>query len=311
MLKAVGYWITGLQDEKLPAPQELVGVMPADQRDRLTDYLAAGMTQVSYLGMSWCRFGCGIDFELMGSRDLTDGAWVWPEGLAHYVREHQVVLPDEFTTQALSRETPVVVGWIDEFARAAQHRRPDKPAELEEPEASVDYTFWHEWCASRRSAQTLQRLREARQRAESLMASDAAAERAKAIDTALAQHGVSQANCLQKNCGQKALTGTYLCVEHYLGKPSPDPLRRMGNALHELLGEFSREIGLTPDFSIHAPPVLPRGRRNFGSFVMRLFKRLRAPMPDAPTFRTLARPKPPATSAASDPPERSPPVPPR
>jgi hypothetical protein len=32
----------------------------------------------------------------MGSRDLTDGVWVWPEGLAHYVEEHDVMLPDAF-----------------------------------------------------------------------------------------------------------------------------------------------------------------------------------------------------------------------
>jgi hypothetical protein len=276
MLKAVGYWITGLGDEKLPAPQELVGVMPADQGARLADYLAAGMTQASYLGNSWCRFGCGIDSGPMGSRDLTDGKWVWPEGLAHYVREHQVVLPDEFVAQALSRGTPVVAGRIERvFAWAAQHaRRPDKPAETEEPEEPEDYTFWYDWCASRRSPQTLQRLRQARQRAESLMASDAAAERAKAIESALAQHGISEANCLQKNCRQKALTGTYLCVEHYLGKPSPDPLHRMGDAFHEILGEFSRELGLTPDFSIHVAPALPNKRKNFGSFISHLFKRL-------------------------------------
>jgi hypothetical protein len=36
----------------------------------------------------------------MGYRDFTDGRWVWPEGLVHYVREHQVPLPDEFTNDA-------------------------------------------------------------------------------------------------------------------------------------------------------------------------------------------------------------------
>ncbi len=276
MLNAVGYWITGLQDEKLPAPQEVVGVMPADQRARLVEYLAAGMTRETWLGMSWCRFGCGIDHGLMGSRDLTDGVWVWPEGLAHYVREHQVILPDEFVAQALSRGTPVVAGRIErdiEWA-AQQARRPDNPAELEEPEEPEEYTFWYQWCASRRSPQTLQRLRQARQQAETLGAADAIAERAKAIETALATHEISEANCLQKNCRRKALAGTYLCVEHYLGKLSPDPLRRMGNALHEILGEFSRELGLTPDFSIHMAPALPKKRRNFGSFISRLFNRL-------------------------------------
>jgi hypothetical protein len=32
----------------------------------------------------------------MGSRDLSDGTWVWPEGLAHYVERHNVVLPEAF-----------------------------------------------------------------------------------------------------------------------------------------------------------------------------------------------------------------------
>jgi hypothetical protein len=264
MLKAVGYWITGVGDEKLPAPQELVGVIPADQRARLADYLAAGMTQASYLGLSWCRFGCGIDFELMGSRDLTDGAWVWPEGLAHYVREHLVVLPDEFVTQALSRGTPVVAVQSEE--RAMQ--------QAENPEESEDYTFWHQWSASRRSPQTLERLRQARRQAETLMAVDAPAVWAKAIESALAKHGISQANCLQKNCGRKALAGTYLCAEHYLGKPSADPLHRMGEAFHEILGEFSRGLGLTPDFSIHMPSTSPKKAISFRSLITRLFKRL-------------------------------------
>jgi hypothetical protein len=273
MLKAVGFWITGIGDEKLPAPQELVGVMPADQRARLVDYVATGMTQASYLGMAWCRFGCGISPLFMGTRDLTDGVWVWPEGLAHYVREHQVVLPDEFVAQALSRGTPVVAGRIErDFEWAMQQA--DLPDELDEPEEPEDYTFWYQWCARHRSPQMLQRLRDARQRAESLMAVDAAAERAKAIESELAKHGISDANCLQKNCGQKALAGTYLCVEHYLGKPSPDPLHRMGTAFHEILGEFSRELGLTPDFSFHVPKKSPKKVDRFRSFVKRLFKRL-------------------------------------
>ena len=119
----------------------------------------------------------------------------------------------------------------------------------------------------------MERLREARRRTETLMAADAVAERAKAIEAALAKHGISQTNCLQKNCGQKALTGTDLCVEHYLGESGVDPCQRMGAALHEILGEFSRGLGLRPDFSIQIPPALPKERESFGTDVMRLFKR--------------------------------------
>lgn len=41
------------------------------------------------MGLSECRF-CG---EHVGSLEFTDGVYVWPEGLAHYIQEHSVRLP--------------------------------------------------------------------------------------------------------------------------------------------------------------------------------------------------------------------------
>lgn len=41
-------------------------------------------------GHSTCRI-CGVP---NGSAELTNGVYVWPEGLGHYVREHSVRLPD-------------------------------------------------------------------------------------------------------------------------------------------------------------------------------------------------------------------------
>jgi hypothetical protein len=114
MLKAIGYWTTDLNDEVRPLPQELLGVMPAEDRARLAVYLANGMHYMAYLGQSWCRFDCGIDRAHMGSKDLSDGTWVWPEGLSHYVREHNILLPEEFVQEALSKTTPVIPGWVEE-----------------------------------------------------------------------------------------------------------------------------------------------------------------------------------------------------
>jgi len=53
---------------------------------------------------------------------ISQTAFGWPEGLAHYVREHQVILPDEFVAQALSRGTPVVAGRIERDIEWAAHR---------------------------------------------------------------------------------------------------------------------------------------------------------------------------------------------
>jgi hypothetical protein len=65
------------------------------------------------VGYSTCRI-CG-DYR-NGDRELTDGVYLWPQGLAHYVREHQVRLPSQFLdhvrdTTARFEETPVDVSW--------------------------------------------------------------------------------------------------------------------------------------------------------------------------------------------------------
>jgi hypothetical protein len=52
---------------------------------------------VSYGGFSTCRFGCA---GAVGSRELTDGVWLWPEGLGHYVETHAICLPDDFLAHA-------------------------------------------------------------------------------------------------------------------------------------------------------------------------------------------------------------------
>jgi hypothetical protein len=59
MLKAIGFWIEGIDDELNPASPELVGVMPSEQLARLADYLAAGMTHTRFLGYDSCQFLCG------------------------------------------------------------------------------------------------------------------------------------------------------------------------------------------------------------------------------------------------------------
>lgn len=43
----------------------------------------------------------GHDNRFMGCCTLTDGRFVWPEGLAHYVSEHAVRPPEEFIEHAL------------------------------------------------------------------------------------------------------------------------------------------------------------------------------------------------------------------
>jgi hypothetical protein len=72
-----------------------------DERAQIVAYLRAGKVFATWCGHSSCRLDCGN--RLLGSTDLTDGEWLWPEGLAHYVQEHSVCLPDEFVATMLSR----------------------------------------------------------------------------------------------------------------------------------------------------------------------------------------------------------------
>jgi hypothetical protein len=70
------------------------------QRDRVIRYVSDEKFRgESYLGDSICRF-CG---KHNGSADFSDGRHIWPEGLAHYLREHGVRPLPSFVRYALRR----------------------------------------------------------------------------------------------------------------------------------------------------------------------------------------------------------------
>jgi hypothetical protein len=104
VLKAVGYWRPNRDWDdlwaasELPDPRWLVHWgWRLRERRKILAYLGSGHRHAAYKGYSYCRFWlCWAGRPAMGDSDLTDGEWVWPEGLAHYVRWHWVRLPDEF-----------------------------------------------------------------------------------------------------------------------------------------------------------------------------------------------------------------------
>ena len=85
------------------------------------------------MGYSWCRFRCGIPDRELGCSEMTDGVWIWPDGLAHYVEVHGVPLPEEVieTMRANSWVPPV------ELPASADRRW------------ETDSSFWEEWGRSR------------------------------------------------------------------------------------------------------------------------------------------------------------------
>ena len=99
-LTLVGYWSTE-NIESLKGwwihPKLLVRKgFYGDKKEKVVKYLRSGCLVFSYAGCSSCRLDSTIPDEVMGSGELTDGYWLWPEGLAVYVERFDVILPAEF-----------------------------------------------------------------------------------------------------------------------------------------------------------------------------------------------------------------------
>ena len=132
-MKLIGYW----PDPESPAPEDYPDpsmlVDPnwlSQEKALLVAYLRADYAIRGSWGYSWCRFQCGIHDSAMGSMDYSDGVWIWPHGLPHYVECHGIVLPDEFVNHARSQN------WVCPSVRMGSQA----PGRLH-----VDKTFWIEW----------------------------------------------------------------------------------------------------------------------------------------------------------------------
>ena len=92
----VGFWYSAYEPD-LPKPE--AGVWDEEEKSAVVKYLKAGSEGDHYRGWSDCRV-CGC---MNGSVDLTDGLYIWPQGLAHYIEEHSIKLPVEFVDYVLAR----------------------------------------------------------------------------------------------------------------------------------------------------------------------------------------------------------------
>jgi hypothetical protein len=190
-MKLIGYWIRNLNDTELPLPQELVGELPAGVRKAVCEYLGRGELYAVYRGYSWCRFHCGIDDEGLKLVEYTDGEWIWPGDLVHYVNVHGILLPDEFIACATSTRSP----------------QPDD-------DRSASLEFWISWAKTRQSPSIRRLLNEKL----------AAARGAKPalIDALVAEirqkETESSDNCIFAGCSERALTGCRICARHSLSE---------------------------------------------------------------------------------------------
>lgn len=99
-LTLIGYWAGPSTTGSWPSPEDFVDhTWDEDDRDFVAYYLASGEVARTYMGYSPCRV-CGRN---NGAMERSDGTYVWPDGLAHYVADHGVRLPDQFVQHAYAR----------------------------------------------------------------------------------------------------------------------------------------------------------------------------------------------------------------
>ena len=85
----IGYW-RSTDHPELPDPAELVDESQDEGiRSLVSRYFAYGTLRVSRSG----QIACHLCDETFPDVDFTDGEYVWPMSLAHYVDAHAVRLP--------------------------------------------------------------------------------------------------------------------------------------------------------------------------------------------------------------------------
>jgi hypothetical protein len=103
-VRLIGYWHSAYEPD-WPDPRDFIDSRWNDQeRNLVASYLEQGDVPWVEAGLSTCRL-CG---KSNGSAELTDGVFLWPEGLAHYVRDHSVRLPDEVISHMTERPSEMV-----------------------------------------------------------------------------------------------------------------------------------------------------------------------------------------------------------
>jgi hypothetical protein len=89
-VELIGYWRSALEP-RWPDPRDFVDASwDESDREAVAAYLeTGGFEPWAQCGYSWCRI-CGVD---NGSCERSDGIYLWPEGLSHYIRQHNLRLP--------------------------------------------------------------------------------------------------------------------------------------------------------------------------------------------------------------------------
>jgi hypothetical protein len=126
----MGYWLTSKVNDPrkfLPWPADFIdNTWDVTEREAVAIYLDKAPDIKFWKGWSVCRL-CGKNIN--GSTDKSDGIYVWPAGLSHYVREHNVKPPKEFINHAFGKEIQAIKQKAINYHYPALYPLPDWVAE--------------------------------------------------------------------------------------------------------------------------------------------------------------------------------------
>lgn len=110
LLQRLGYW--GEMGSGLPELSSWINkVAQNGDSELVAEHLGRGFVARAYMGNAACRI-CG---DQIGSLELTDGVYIWPEGLHHYVTAHAVGLPLRFVEHVRAFADRIESADVDEM----------------------------------------------------------------------------------------------------------------------------------------------------------------------------------------------------
>ena len=127
-LKTIGLWRSrSPETRQYPKAYNVIsGAWYHEERHLICNYLRKGFTFSKSAGKSECLLRCR---DIGGNRMLTDGKWLWPESLAHYVEYHWVFLPEDFVIDMKGNNLSI----------------PEIAFSVRPSEYSSDDSYWIEW----------------------------------------------------------------------------------------------------------------------------------------------------------------------
>ena len=91
LIKIGFWWDDNEEDRQYPKVEQFIdNNLSAEEKKKIVVYLKKGRCVNQYLGFSGCRI-CG---KRNGNSEFTDGRFLYPEGLIHYITEHNVRIPE-------------------------------------------------------------------------------------------------------------------------------------------------------------------------------------------------------------------------